>query len=169
MAGHAPAIAVLRRLFGEDLAHIGEGLELERIAGRIEEEHRRLLADLALEADIGRDDEADAGFLQPQPARAGAQGAREVPYLATGRSWDAAMDDGVPIMMETVRQQVALADPETVQLAWLGLRLNAEAKDELDRRVTALLDEYKDRPPDVDGEPYSLVVITHPDLNPPPR
>ncbi|AUG28338.1 helix-turn-helix transcriptional regulator [Microbacterium hominis] len=111
----------------------------------------------------------DAGFLQPQPARAGAQGAREVPYLATGRSWDAAMDDGVPIMMETVRQQVALADPETVQLAWLGLRLNAEAKDELDRRVTALLDEYKDRPPDVDGEPYSLVVITHPDLNPPPR
>ncbi|WP_223848797.1 hypothetical protein [Microbacterium hominis] len=79
------------------------------------------------------------------------------------------MDDGVPIMMETVRQQVALADPETVQLAWLGLRLNAEAKDELDRRVTALLDEYKDRPPDVDGEPYSLVVITHPDLNPPPR
>jgi len=111
----------------------------------------------------------DAGFLQPQPERAGAQGAREVPYLATGLSWTATMDDQVAIMMETVRQQVALADPDTVQLAWLGLRLNAAAKDELDRRIMALLDEYKDRPPDADGEPYSLVVITHPDLNPPPR
>ena len=28
----------------------------------------------------------DTGFLEAQPERAGAQGAREVPYLATGRS-----------------------------------------------------------------------------------
>ncbi len=109
----------------------------------------------------------EAGFLEPQPDRVGAQGAREVPYLATGRSWDTAMEDGVPVMMETVRQQVALADPDTVQLGWLGLRLNAAAKEELDQRVRVLLEEYKDRAPDPDGETYSLVVITHPDLNPP--
>lgn len=109
----------------------------------------------------------DAGFLQAQPERTGAQGAREVPYLATGRSWNAKMDDQVPVLMETVRQQVALADPETVLLGWLGLRLNAEHKAELDRRVHELFAEYKERDPDADGEAYSLVVITHPDLNPP--
>ncbi|PZU44252.1 MAG: ArsR family transcriptional regulator [Microbacterium sp.] len=109
----------------------------------------------------------DTGFLEAQPERAGAQGAREVPYLATGRSWNAPMDDQVPVLMETVRQQVALADPDTVQLGWLGLRLNAEHKAELDRRVHDLFAEYKDRAPDADGAPYSLVIITHPDLNPP--
>lgn len=108
----------------------------------------------------------DAGFLEAQPERAGAQGAREVPYLATGRSWDAPIDDQIPVMMETVRQQVALADPETVQFGWLGVRLSAEHKADLDRRVMELFAEYKDRAPDADGEPYSLVVITHPDLNP---
>lgn len=109
----------------------------------------------------------ETGFLQAQPERTGAQGAREVPYLATGRSWHAPMDDQVPVLMETVRQQVTLADPDTVQLGWLGLRLNAAHKAELDRRVHELLAEYKDREPDADGESYSLVVITHPDLNPP--
>jgi len=44
-------------LFGEDLAHIGEGFELKRISRRIEEEHRRLLADLALEAHMRLDNE----------------------------------------------------------------------------------------------------------------
>ena len=77
------------------------------------------------------------------------------------------MDDQVPVLMETVRQQVALADPDTVLLGWLGLRLNAEHKAELDRRLRDLLTEYKDRAPDADGEAYSLVVITQPDLNPP--
>lgn len=109
----------------------------------------------------------EAGFLEAQPERAGERGAREVPYLATGRSWNATMDDQIPVMMETVRQQVALADPDTVLMGWLGLRLNAENKAELDRRVHELFALYKDRAPDPDGEPYSLVVITHPDLNPP--
>lgn len=106
----------------------------------------------------------EAGFLEAQPERTGAQGAREVPYLATGRSWNARMDDQVPVLMETVRQQVALADPDAVFLGWLGLRLNAEHKAELHTRLQELLVDYKDRGPDPDGEPYSLVVITHPDV-----
>ena len=36
-------------------------LELERIAGRVEQEHRRLLARLAREANCRRDHELDAG------------------------------------------------------------------------------------------------------------
>ncbi|WP_434811115.1 ArsR/SmtB family transcription factor [Microbacterium sp. bgisy189] len=109
----------------------------------------------------------DAGFLAPQPERTGAQGAREVPYLATGRSWDAPMENGTAVLMETVRQQVALADPAHVELGWLGLKLNAEHRAELHEAVQALFARYKDAPPDPDGDPYSLVVITHPDLNPP--
>ncbi len=42
-----------RRLLGEDLAHVGKGLELERVAGGIVEEHGGLFADLALKADVG--------------------------------------------------------------------------------------------------------------------
>src|SRR5207253_11308954 len=48
----------------EQLSRIAESLELERIAGWIEKEHRRLLADLPPEADMRIDPEAHAGRLQ---------------------------------------------------------------------------------------------------------
>src|SRR3990172_5675915 len=50
---------------GKDLVHVGEGLEFQRIAARVEKEHRRLLADLAPEADVRLDDE-----LYTRPAQA---------------------------------------------------------------------------------------------------
>ena len=43
---------------------VGERLELEGVARRIEEEHRRLLADLTGEAGVRLDDELDAGRTQ---------------------------------------------------------------------------------------------------------
>lgn len=107
---------------------------------------------------------ADAGFLVAEAERAGAQGAREVPYRATGASWNAPMEETIPVMMETVRQQVALAEPQDVLFGWLGLRLSPEHHDELHRRIVDLFAEYKDREPDVDGESFSLVAILHPDL-----
>ncbi len=109
----------------------------------------------------------ETGFLETQPERAGVRGAREVPYLATGRSWNAPMDQGVPILLETVRQQVLLADPERVEFGWLGLRLNEEHKAELSRAMHELFARYKDLPADPDGEAFSLSMILHPDLNPP--
>lgn len=109
----------------------------------------------------------ETGFLAAQPERAGAQGAREVPYLATGASWHAPMDNAPALIMETVRQQVAIADPDTVYFGWLGLRLNADHRDELHRRLNDLFAEYKDRAPDADGEDYSLTVFMHPEVQPP--
>src|SRR5436189_10492 len=44
----------------EQLRGIAKRLELERVAGRIAEEHRRLLADLAVEAHVGLDHERGA-------------------------------------------------------------------------------------------------------------
>lgn len=110
---------------------------------------------------------ADAGFLVAEAERTGAQGAREVPYRATGASWNAPMEEAVPVLLETVRQQVALADPERVAFSWLGLRLSDAHRDELHERIMALLNDYKDLEPDPGGESYSLVTILHPDLNPP--
>jgi hypothetical protein len=54
----APLDSRIWALPGEDLSHVGERLELEGVAEGVEEEHRRLLADLAREADVGLDHEA---------------------------------------------------------------------------------------------------------------
>src|SRR5690606_31716290 len=51
-------------LLGEQGVEILEGLELQRIARRVEEEHGGLLARFALEAHIGFDHEPGAGVLQ---------------------------------------------------------------------------------------------------------
>jgi predicted ArsR family transcriptional regulator len=107
------------------------------------------------------------GFLEAQPERVGAQGAREVPYLATGRSWRTRLPEGSTVIMDTFLQQVAEVPPDKVEISWLGLRLNAEHKAELDRRLAELLTEFKDRGPDADGDAYSLVTVVHPERNPP--
>ena len=46
------------------------------------------------------------GFLAAQPDRAGTQGAREVPYRATGLSWNTSMPEGSPVLVETFLQQI---------------------------------------------------------------
>ena len=48
---------------GKQPTRISKGLELERVARGVEQEHGRLFADFADEADVGLDDEADAGGL----------------------------------------------------------------------------------------------------------
>lgn len=108
------------------------------------------------------------GFLAAEPERTGAQGAREVPYRATGLSWRTRLPPHSTILTDTFLEQVAEVPPEQVQTTWLGLKLNAEHKEELDRRMHELLVEFKDRGPDPDGAPYSLFTALHPDLNPPP-
>lgn len=110
----------------------------------------------------------EAGMLEPQAARTGSRGAREVPYKATGLSWRTAVPGQSVVLIETMRQQLEGVDPEDVRVVWMGLRLNKEHRDELDRRILDLVTEFKERGPDPDGEAASLVVVTHPDLNPPP-
>lgn len=64
-AGERAGPAVQRRgLSGEHFLGSGEGLELERIAIGIEEEHRCLFARLAGKAQRGFHDKADAGGAQ---------------------------------------------------------------------------------------------------------
>lgn len=103
------------------------------------------------------------GFLVAEPARAGAQGAREVPYRATGRSWNVAVPNASPVLVETFLQQIEGLDPESLQISWLGLKLNAASKEELETRLYALVSEFKERGADPDGTTYSLFTALHPD------
>jgi DNA-binding transcriptional ArsR family regulator len=104
-----------------------------------------------------------AGFLAPQPERRGTRGAREVPYLATGKSWtvdvhETGVRGGGEAMLDAFLSEVRLVDLDRAELARLGLRLTAAELDELRGRVKDLLDEYADRPPSAGGRPYSLFV-----------
>ncbi|HWM17504.1 MAG TPA: ArsR family transcriptional regulator [Microbacterium sp.] len=107
------------------------------------------------------------GFLAAEPDRAGTQGAREVPYRATGLSWRTSMPGGSLVMVETFLQQIAGLPPDDVDTSWLGLKINDEHREELAQRLYDVINEFKERGPDPDGKPYSLFTALHPDLNPP--
>jgi hypothetical protein len=62
MTDFLSVIAVAVRFFSllcEELREVGEGFELEGVAGRVEEEHGGLFTDLTFEASIGLNDEFD--------------------------------------------------------------------------------------------------------------
>ena len=107
------------------------------------------------------------GYLAAEPERSGAQGAREVPYRATGLSWRTSMPEGSPVLVETFLQQIEGVAPEDLDTTWLGLKLTDEHKREFQERLFALVDEFKQRGPDPDGETYSFFSVLHPDENPP--
>jgi DNA-binding transcriptional ArsR family regulator len=92
---------------------------------------------------------AEAGLLEPAPARTGASGALEKPYRSTDRSWwldnplaDAGADAKfAPI--EAFWEELREAGPESVQtFARFALHLSPEDVEALDRRILAVLDEY---------------------------
>ncbi|MEJ1230314.1 MAG: helix-turn-helix domain-containing protein [Galbitalea sp.] len=106
------------------------------------------------------------GFLAAQEPRRGARGAREVPYLATRRSWRSGGEDLGPMLVETFLQEIEGLPPEDVKITRLGVKLNAENRREMSERFLALFVEYKDRAADADGEPVSIMFAEHPE---PPR
>jgi DNA-binding transcriptional ArsR family regulator len=109
------------------------------------------------------------GYLAAEPERSGNQGAREVPYRATGLSWRTPMPDGSYVLLETFLQQIEGLAADQLDITWLGLMLNAEHKAEFQARLYELVNEFKERGPDPDGDPYSFFASLHPDLNPPAR
>jgi predicted ArsR family transcriptional regulator len=113
------------------------------------------------------------GFLDPQEPRRGTRGAREVPYLATGKSWTLDVRDqpgperGLQAMIDAFLGEVegALAQqPSRIRASRLGLRLTATERDELDARLNALLEEFKGREPGPRARAYSVFFALHPDL-----
>ncbi len=109
----------------------------------------------------------DTGFLAPEAERRGTRGAREVPYRATGKSW--LMDDaGGPgatrdVVLAAFLEEVAAVGEARLESSRLGLRLDPAEFAEFRRRLFGLLDEYARRPPDPDGEKWSLYLGMHPE------
>jgi DNA-binding transcriptional ArsR family regulator len=110
----------------------------------------------------------DTGFLIAEPPRRGARGAREVPYRATGKSW--LMDDaggpsaGRDPSLAAFLEEVAEAGEDRLSSTRLGLRLTAAEREELGRRLHAVLDEFARRPADPDGEKWSVYLGMHPEV-----
>ncbi|WP_133884288.1 transcriptional regulator [Glycomyces sp. NRRL B-16210] len=111
----------------------------------------------------------DTGFLAPQEERVGARGAREIPYLATRKSWslrlgDEFQSDLATAMLEVFRTEIAqVPDPKQVYTARLGPRLNEEQYEELIRRLKVLFDELTTWEPGPGAKPYSMFTAIHPD------
>jgi predicted ArsR family transcriptional regulator len=110
------------------------------------------------------------GFLAAVGERRGARGAREIPYRATGKSWFMSITDtgaiaaGNQAIIDAFLQEVQLVqDPAKILLTRMGLRLGEAGLAEFRERLSALLTEFKHRPPDPDGHPMSVFFVMHPD------
>lgn len=117
----------------------------------------------------------DTGFLIAQPVRRGERGAREVPYLASGKSWY--LENGAEsataaqpashrdddLLLRTFLAEVGRVGAGQLQTTRLGFRLSADEREEFFGRLTALLNEIAARPSDPDAEPWSLFLALHPE------
>jgi predicted ArsR family transcriptional regulator len=107
----------------------------------------------------------DTGFLAAQHPRRGSRGAREVPYLATMKSWRVASPSIGPVMVEAFLAELRLVDdPDEVNMSRLGVRLTDQEYEELTGRIEELFEELATRPPNAPGRPYSLFFSLHPDV-----
>lgn len=91
----------------------------------------------------------DAGFLEPQQARRGTRGAKEIPYLSTGLSWSLRFDENEQLreaMLEAFLAEVS--ETPTAQLVQTRrvMRLAPEEVTEFEGRLEALIQEFIDRP-----------------------
>ena len=109
------------------------------------------------------------GFLVPEEVRQGEKGALEKPYRSTGKSWSLSLEESpvsevtaTQAMLEAFLAELAEAGPDaTTGFSRLALTLDKASLQELQGRLQKILDEFADRPPDPDGEPYGLFLGMH--------
>ncbi|MFC5829012.1 ArsR/SmtB family transcription factor [Nonomuraea insulae] len=111
----------------------------------------------------------DTGFLAAEPSRPGPRGSTEIPYRATGKSWEmdvreSRVTGANTAILDAFLEEVRLTDVEKGDFVRLGLRLTAEGRDELRRRLQEVFDDFRDRQPAPDGEAYSLFLSVHHDV-----
>jgi DNA-binding transcriptional ArsR family regulator len=106
----------------------------------------------------------DTGFLVAQPVRRGTRGSREIPYLATRKSWQLDTPAKGPVLLEAFLEEVALAPAAELKTSRLGLRLSPDEMAEFVDRLGELLDEFAKRPDDPSAPPWSVFLAIHPDV-----
>src|SRR5271166_842478 len=82
------------------------------------------------------------GFLEAQDERRGTRGAREIPYLATKKSWRLSTPAMDRSMLDTFLEEVALVPAAEVDSSRLGLRLSAADMAEFRAGLRSLLDDF---------------------------
>ena len=107
------------------------------------------------------------GFLEAQQERRGTRGAREIPYLATRKSWQLEAPALDRVLLDAFLEEIALAPAADVDATRLGLRLSPEDMAEFRGRLHALLEEFAARPDDASAPAWSLFLALHPDPNRP--
>lgn len=107
----------------------------------------------------------DTGFLAPQPARRGNRGAKEIPYLSTGKSWDLSGEGDEALseaMLEAYLAEIAGLDRGELDQSRLVVRVDAEARREFEQRLADLLDEFKNRSTPEGAEQFAIYVAVYP-------
>lgn len=105
---------------------------------------------------------ADAGFLEAMEARRGRRGAWEIPYRATGKSWQVDAGDITNPLLEAFVAELSAAPLERRSMSRLALRLPEAAAAELREHMEALLEEFRARPQDPKAEQWAVFVAMHP-------
>ncbi|MBM7776364.1 DNA-binding transcriptional ArsR family regulator [Actinokineospora baliensis] len=108
-----------------------------------------------------------AGFLEPQPARRGNRGAKEIPYLSTGLSWRLRYEqeervDLAEAMLQAYLAEVAGTDLGELNQARLVVQVDAAGRTEFVERLGALLDEFSVRPLEPGAERTAIYVAWYP-------
>lgn len=104
------------------------------------------------------------GFLVAEPARRGTRGAREVPYLSTGKSWY--MDMGPSprdLLLATFLEEVAVVGEDRLNSSRIALRLSEEDMTEFGERLHEMLEDYARRPVVPDARRWLVYVGVHPE------
>ncbi|PRX46441.1 helix-turn-helix protein [Prauserella shujinwangii] len=108
----------------------------------------------------------ETGFLEPQPARRGNRGAKEIPYRSTGVSWHL---DHAPArqrlgeaVLEAYLTEVAETDPAELDQWRLVARVPPERLVALRGRLQELLDEFGAEPVHPGAEPTAVYIAMYP-------
>jgi DNA-binding MarR family transcriptional regulator len=105
------------------------------------------------------------GFLEPQEVRRGTRGAREIPYLATKKSWQLSTPAMDRSMLDAFLEELALIPADDVDTTRLGLRLSLADMAEFSSALRSLLDDFANRPDDPSAPAWSVFITVHPDPN----
>ncbi|AOP54210.1 ArsR/SmtB family transcription factor [Brevibacterium aurantiacum] len=110
---------------------------------------------------------ADTGFLEAQEARRGRRGAREIPYLATGKSWYIDVGDVTNPMIEAFTAEFTAAPYEERTMGRMAAMLTEDEVEEFRGRINALFEEFRGRRKKPDAKQWGLFIAMHPSSNAP--
>jgi hypothetical protein len=107
----------------------------------------------------------DAGFLAAQQPRRGTRGAKEIPYLSTGLSWnlDVHQRSGITeAMLEAYLAEIAEIDIDRLDQTRLVVQVPPDDRDEFKQRLDELLEEFKSRRRLPGAERTAIYIATYP-------